>query len=69
MCVRVAIDPGLFELAVGHDSPKGGVSAKELAVRSQAEQLLIGNWPVLHIYWDLSTEIKIVHSPHNVSSG
>ncbi|MCJ1262498.1 hypothetical protein MMC22_002368 [Lobaria immixta] len=41
MCVRVAIDLGLFELIVRHDSPKGRVSAEELAVRSQAEQLLI----------------------------
>lgn len=69
MCVRVAIDLGLFELIVEHDSSKGRISAKELAERSQAEQLLIGNWLFLHTYQDPSTEIEIVHSPHNASSG
>ena len=42
MCVRVAIDLGLFELIVEHGSSKGHISAEELAMWSQAEQLLIG---------------------------
>ena len=40
MCVRVAIDLGLFGLIVRHDSP---ISAEELAIRSEVEQLLVGN--------------------------
>ena len=43
MCVRVAIDLGLFEMIVERDSAKGRITAKELAVRSQAEELLISN--------------------------
>ena len=43
MCVRVAIDLGLFEMIVERDPGKGGITAKGLAVRSQAEKLLIGN--------------------------
>ena len=43
MCVRVAIDLGLFEMIVEQDSGKGRITAKELAVRSQAEGLLISN--------------------------
>ena len=42
MCVRVAIDLGLFEMIVENASSKGQISAKELALRSEAEQLLIG---------------------------
>ena len=49
MCVRIAIDLGLFELVVEHGSSKGPISAKELAKRSQAEQLLIGGWSFLSI--------------------
>ena len=43
MCVRVAIDLRLFEMIVERDPGKDGITAKELAVRSQAEELLIGN--------------------------
>ena len=50
MCVRIAIDLGLFELIVEHGGlSKGPISAEELAKRSQAEQLLIGGWSVLYI--------------------
>ena len=42
MCVRIAIDLGLFELIVEHGSSDGQISAEELAMRSKAEQLLIG---------------------------
>ena len=48
MCVRIAIDLGLFELIVDHDSSKGPISAEELAKRRQAEQLLIGGWSFLY---------------------
>ena len=48
MCVRIAIDLGLFELIVEHGSSKGPISAEELAKRSQAEQLLIGGCSFLY---------------------
>ena len=48
MCVRIAIDLGLFELIVEYGSAKGQISAEELAKRSQAEQLLIGGWSFLY---------------------
>ena len=48
MCVRLAIDLGLFKLIVEHGLSHRQISAGELAKRSQAEQLLIGGWSFLY---------------------
>ena len=42
MCVRVAIDMGLFVAIVEDDPDSGPMTAKKLAERCQAEQLLLG---------------------------
>ena len=68
MCVRIAIDLGIFQMIVEHSAGKSRITAKELAVRSKAEKLLIGIPSPVRAFLLLHTDIE-AYSPLNASTG